>query len=57
MAKILLNDVDADAVSDVFTSDGGPAVFVVRGDDFDGGMVVFELASTNDEEDSSDTEN
>jgi len=48
MAKILLNNVDADVVSEVFTSDGGPAVVIVRGDDFDGGTVVLEVASNSD---------
>ena len=48
MGQILLDNVDANVVSDEFKSAGGPAVIVIRGDNFDGGTVTLEMASISD---------
>ncbi len=48
MSELLLDNVDADTTSDEFKPRGGPALLIVRGDDFGGGTVTFEIASVND---------
>ena len=45
---ILLNNVDTDTTSTPFTSTGGTAIAVIRGDDFGGGTVTLQGASAND---------
>ena len=46
--RILLDNVSADVISDELDLNGGPAVLVVRGDNFDGGSVIFQVASDGD---------
>lgn len=48
--RILLNNVSADVISDELELGGGPAVLIVRGDEFDGGSVLFQVASNSDSE-------
>ncbi len=45
---ILLNEVDVDTTSSEFKSRGGPALAVIRGDNFGSGTVNIELATDAD---------
>lgn len=45
---ILLNQVNADTVSESFLSRGGSAVINVRADSYGGGTVTVRMASSND---------
>lgn len=45
---ILLNNVNAPTTSEDYKSFGGPAIVVVRGDDFTGVTVNIEVASSSD---------
>ena len=45
---VLLNEVDVDTTSDEFRSRGGPALVVIRGDNYGGGTVNIELATDAD---------
>lgn len=45
---ILLNNVDIAGTSAEFTSTGGSAIINVRADDFDGGTVEIQVASSQD---------
>lgn len=50
MSRVLLDNISANEVSDSLDLKGGPAVLIVRADDFDGGLVTFQVASNNDSE-------
>jgi len=45
---ILFNNIDANATSLEFTFNGGSRVLNIRGDDFGGGTVVLQMASSSD---------
>lgn len=45
---VLLNEVDVDTTSSEFKSRGGPALAVIRGDNYGGGTVNIELATEAD---------
>lgn len=45
---ILLNEVDVDTTSSEFRSRGGPALAVIRGDNYGTGTVNIELATDAD---------
>lgn len=45
---ILLNEVNVDTTSDEFRSRGGPALVVIRGDNYGTGAVNIELATNAD---------
>jgi len=55
MAKVLIDDASDDVVSDSVLLGGGPAIIIVRGDDFDGALVTFEVASAADSAERFDT--
>lgn len=44
----LLNNVNADTTSAVFLFNGGSGTLFIRGDDFGGGTVALEVATTDD---------
>ena len=48
MSRILFNNINADAISDPFDLTGGPAVIIVRADNFGGGLVTLQMASIGD---------
>ena len=54
MAEILIDNASEDIVSEA-TELSGPAVIVVRGDEFDGALVSFETASAADDAERYDT--
>jgi len=45
---ILLNNVSANTTSDEFEGDGSSAIVNIRADDFDGGTIEIQTASTQD---------
>lgn len=45
---VLLNEVNVDTTSDEFRSRGGPALVVIRGDNYGAGTVNIELATDAD---------
>lgn len=45
---VLLDEVDVDTTSSEFKSRGGPALVVIRGDNYGGGTVNIELATESD---------
>ena len=54
MAVILIDNASDDVVSDPVTL-SGPAVIIVRGDEFDGALVTFETATAADSAERFDT--
>lgn len=46
--KVFFNNISADATSEEFLSNGGPATVNFRADNYGGGTVVIEQASKND---------
>lgn len=50
MNRVLLDQVSANTVSESLDITGGSVILIVRADDFDGGLVSFQVASNNDSE-------
>lgn len=48
---ILFNNINAPAISSQYSSSGGPAIVVVRGDDFTGVTIDIQTASSSDPSD------
>jgi len=48
MATTLIDNASEDIVSDSVQLNGGSAVLIVRGDEFDGALVSFETATSAD---------
>ena len=55
MAIVLIDNASDDVVSDPVALQGGPAIIIVRGDEFDGALVTFETATASDSAERFDT--
>lgn len=55
MATTLIDNASEDVVSDPVQLNGGPAILIVRGDEFDTALVSFETTTSADTQERYDT--